>query len=141
MTILGHPSIGLMPFRRSGYGTASGVEVHLDPALAGDDDFMAALKQQCEKVTVRTDAVVTGVAMASLSMSPKKVKLTVSVERASSWGEVDADSVRVNYSANLGDTPMSLVPDSVTENPDGSLTVEVVAPEGQSGFFQATVGK
>ena len=139
MTILGHPSIGLMPFRRSGYGTASGVEVHLDPALAGDDAFMEALKQQCEKVTVNTDAVVTGVAVSSLSLSPRKVKLTVSVERASSWGEVDTGSVRVNFRASLGDAPVSLVPDSVTENQDGSLTVEVVAPEGSSGFFQATI--
>ena len=139
MTILGHPSIGLMPFRRSGYGTPGGVEVHLDPTLAGDDDFMDALKQECEKVTVRTDAVVSRVAMASLSMGSRKVRLTVSVERASSWGEVDAGSVRVNYRTNIGDAPTPLVPDSVTENPDGSLTVEVSAPEGPSGFFQAVI--
>ena len=62
--------------------------------------------------------------MSSLSMGSRKVKLNMSVDRASSWGEIDTDSVRVNYRANLGDAPVTLVPDSVTDNGDGSLTVE-----------------
>ena len=113
----------------------------MDPALAGDTDFMDSLRQECANVTVRTDAVVSGVAMASLSMSAKKARLTVSVVKDSSWGDVDPESVRVNYRANLGDVPVTLVPDSVTDNGDGTLTVEVAAPEGQSGFFQTTIGK
>ena len=49
---------------------------------------------------------------------------------------MDASRLRVEYRARLGDAPADLVPRAVASEPDGSLTVEVDAPEGPSGFFR-----
>ena len=141
ITILGKPKIGKEPFRNAGNGVDTLI-VHIDPTLAGDDDYMAELMQNCGHVVVNCDAIVTGLTMTKLSMpSGKKMLLSVSVEKAASWGEVNTDKISVNYSANLGDEPEVIKPDSVTKNGDGSLTVEVTVPEGQSGFFQTTIAE
>lgn len=142
VTMLGKPALGTMPFRRA--GTAAGVNgviVHLDPALASDAAYMALVKQDVPSVVVRTDAIVTSVGASSLSVGQETVRLTVSVDRAAKWGKVDAGAVRVTYRATLGSAPQTLKPSAVVENADGSLTVEMARPAGDSGFFQTTYEK
>ena len=141
-TKLGKPELGTMPFRRA--GTAAGVNgeiVHLDPALASDAAYIGKVKQDVPSVVVRTDAIVTSVGAAALSVEQNTVRLTVSVGRAADWGKVDAGAVRVTYRKTLGSAPQTLKPSAVVENADGSLTVEVTRPAGDSGFFQTTYEK
>ena len=57
------------------------------------------------------------------------------------WGKVDLSHVKVAYRGSLSEKPIMLDPSSVTENADGSLTVQVVAPKGNSGFFQVVLEK
>ena len=140
LTILGNPMVGLMPLRRSGLD-AGGVTVHLDPALANDNVYMASLKQECGNVIVRADAIVTCMTLSSLSVSSREIELSVSVEKAAEWGMVDISLVKVSYRAGLSDEPIMLTPSSVTENADGTLTVKIVAPKGASGFFQVVLDK
>ena len=140
LTILGAPAIGVMPLRRAGLDVG-GVTVHLDPALANDGAYMETLKQECGNVTVRADAVVTRMTLSSLAISAKEIVLSVSVEKAAQWGKVDLSLVKVAYRESLSEKPTILNPLFVTENPDGSLTVRVVAPKGNSGFFQVVLEK
>ena len=140
LTILGAPTVGVMPLRRAGLDVG-GVTVHLDPALANDGAYMETLKQECGNVTVRADAVVTRMTLSSLAMSASEIELSVSVEKAASWGMVDVLRIKVAYRESLSDAPTMLDPSSVTENADGSLTVKVVAPKGNSGFFQVVSEK
>ena len=140
LTILGTPTIGVMPLRRAGLDVG-GVTVHLNPALANDGVYMETLKQECGNVSVRADAVVTRMTLSSLAMSASEIELSVSVEKAASWGKVDLSLVKVAYRESLSDAPIMLDPSSVTENADGSLTVKVVAPKGNSGFFQVVLEK
>ena len=140
LTILGVPTVGVMPLRRAGLDVG-GVTVHLDPALANDGAYMETLKQECGNVTVRADAVVTRMTLSSLAMSASEIELSVSVEKAASWGKVDVLHIKVAYRESLSDAPTMLDPSSVTENADGSLTVKVVAPKGNSGFFQVVLEK
>ena len=140
LTILGAPTVGVVPLRRAGLDVG-GVTVHLDPALANDITYMETLKQDCGNVTVRADAVVTRMTLSSLAMSASEIELSVSVEKAASWGKVDLSLVKVAYRESLSVKPIMLDPSSVTENADGSLTVKVVAPKGNSGFFQVVLEK
>lgn len=140
LTILGAPTVGVMPLRRAGLD-GGGVTVHLDPALANDGAYMETLKQECGNVTVRADAIVTRMTLFSLAMSASEIELSVSVEKAASWGKVDVLRIKVAYRESLSDAPTMLDPSSVTENADGSLTVKVVAPKGNSGFFQVVLEK
>ncbi|MBO5906470.1 MAG: leucine-rich repeat protein, partial [Kiritimatiellae bacterium] len=140
LTILGAPTVGMMPLRRAGLDVG-GVTVHLDPALANDGAYMETLKQECGNVTVRADAVVTRMTLSSLAISAKEIVLSVSVEKAAQWGKVDLSLVKVACRESLSEKPTILNPLSVTENPDGSLTVRVVAPKGDSGFFQVVLEK
>lgn len=135
ITILGQPAIGLVPFRRAGMNT-DGIIVHLDPALANDTAYMDSLKQECASVTVRADAVVTGIALSKLSLAVDEISLSVSVEKAASWGTIDPLAVKVSFRKNLSDEPLILDPISVVENEDGSLTVKVASQGTESGFFQ-----
>ena len=135
ITILGQPAIGLVPFRRAGMNT-DGIIVHLDPALANDTAYMDSLKQECASVTVRADAVVTGIALSQLSLAADEISLSVSVEKAASWGTIDPLAVKVSFRKNLSDEPLILDPISVVENGDGSLTVKVASQGTESGFFQ-----
>ena len=138
LTILGTPTVGVMPLRRAGLDIG-GVTVHLDPALANDSTYMETLKQECGNVTVRADAIITRMTLSSLAVSAREIELSVSVEKAASWGKVDLSLVKVAYRESLSEKPIMLAPSSVTENADGSLTVKVVAPKGNSGFFQVVL--
>ena len=140
LTILGTPTVGVMPLRRAGLDIG-GVTVHLDPVLANDSAYMETLKQECGNVTVRADAIVTRMTLSSLAVSAREIELSVSVEKAVSWGKVDLSLVKVAYRESLSEKPTMLDPSSVTENADGSLTVKVVAPKGDSGFFQVVLEK
>ena len=135
ITILGQPAIGLVPFRRAGMNT-DGIIVHLDPALANNSKYMDSLIQECASVTVRADAVVTGIALSQLSLAADEISLSVSVEKAASWGTIDPLAVKVSFRKNLSDEPLILDPISVVENGDGSLTVKVASQGTESGFFQ-----
>lgn len=135
ITILGQPAIGLVPFRRAGMNT-DGIIVHLDPVLANDTTYMDSLKQECASVTVRADAVVTGIALSQLSLAADEISLSVSVEKAASWGTIDPLAVKVSFRKKLSDEPLILDPISVVENEDGSLTVKVASQWTESGFFQ-----
>mgnify|MGYP003302976080 CR=1 FL=1 len=140
ITILGQPTVGTKPLRRAGTGVG-GVTVHLDPALASDNAYMNALKQECLNVTVRADAVVKRMKLSSLSMARNFIVLSVSVEKAAAWGEVDLSAIKVAYRKTLSDEPLMLTPSAIVENPDGSLSVEVPVPAGDSGFFQVVFQK
>jgi hypothetical protein len=140
ITILGRPAVGMKPLRRAGTGVG-GVTVHLDPALASDNTYMDALKQECLNVTVRADAVVKRMKLSSLSMARNFIVLSVSVEKAAAWGKVDLSAIKVAYRKTLSDEPLMLTPSAIVENPDGSLSVEVPVPAGDSGFFQVVFQK
>ena len=135
ITILGQPTVGTKPLRRAGT-SVGGVTVHLDPALASDNAYMSALKQECLNVTVRADAVVRRMKLSSLSMARNFIVLSVSVEKAAAWGKVDLSAIKVAYRKTLSNEPLMLTPSAIVENPDGSLSVEVPEPAGDSGFFQ-----
>ena len=138
--ILGKPSVGRQVFRSAGMdATPQGVEVLIDPALASDTDYMAALKGGMPSVTVREDAIVSSLKTQSVSLAPGRVTMTLSVRKASSWGAVDPASVKVRYWASLSEPAETLSPTAATDNGDGTLTVEVAVPEGNSGFLQAVM--
>jgi hypothetical protein len=102
---------------------------------------MNALKQECLNVTVRADAVVKRMKLSSLSMARNFIVLSVSVEKAAAWGKVDLSAIKVAYRKTLSDEPLMLTPSAIVENPDGSLSVEVPVPVGDSGFFQVVFQK
>ena len=140
ITILGRPSVGRQVFRSAGMdATPQGVEVLIDPALASDTDYMAALKGGMPSVTVREDAIVSSLKTQSVSLAPGRVTMTLSVRKASSWGAVDPASVKVRYWASLSEPAETLSPTAATDNGDGTVTVEIAIPEGNSGFLQAVV--
>ena len=138
ITILGKPTVGTQVFRSSGMD-AGGVTIHLDPALASDTAYMAALKANMSNVTVKTDAIVTSLTMSTLGMRGTSVRLTVSVEKAAEWGQVDLGAIRVKYRNTLSDPATVLTPTAATRNADGTVTLEVAPPEGTSGFFQTII--
>ena len=138
--ILGRPSVGRQVFRSAGMdATPQGVEVLIDPALASDTDYMAALKGGMPSVTVREDAIVSSLKTQSVSLAPGRVTMTLSVRKASSWGAVDPASVKVRYWASLSEPAETLSPTAATDNGDGTVTVEIAIPEGNSGFLQAVM--
>ena len=136
IVVLGRPSVGQQVFRSAGVDGADGVAVLIDPSFADDADYMAQLKAGIPTVTVRSDAVVAALRTASLAVSGRTVRLSVDVVRASAWGEVDTSALRVECRARLGDAPVVRTPRAVVRGADGSLTLEVDAPEGASGFFR-----
>ncbi len=136
IVVLGRPAVGQQVFRSAGVDGADGVAVLIDPSFADDADYMAQLKAGIPTVTVRTDAVVAALRTASLAVSGRTVRLSVDVAQASARGEVDASALRVECRARLGDAPVVRTPRAVVRGADGSLTLEVDAPEGASGFFR-----
>ncbi len=144
VTLLGRPTVGERPFRRAGIDAGVKPTIHLHPDLASDADYLAGLTQELGSgdVVVRTDAVVTGLSLGTFALpTPGTVRLTVGVERASTWGAVDASRLRVVYQAQIGDAPTDLVPNRILQEADGSLTLEVTAPDGPSGFFRVKLLK
>lgn len=142
--VLGRPAVGERPFRRAGIDAGVKPTIHLNKDLADDADYLDRITQDFgnDVFEVRTDAVVAGLSLGALAVpAPGTVFLSVDVERASTWGEVDVSRLRVAYQASLGDAPTDLVPRAVTHEADGSLTVEVDAPEGPSGFFRVKLVK
>lgn len=142
--VLGRPAVGERPFRRAGIDAGVKPTIHLNKDLENDADYLDRITQDFgnDVFEVRTDAVVTGLSLGALAVpAPGTVFLSVDVERASAWGEVDVSRLRVAYRASLGDAPTDLVPRAVTHEADGSLTVEVDAPEGPSGFFRVKLVK
>ena len=138
--ILGKPSVGRQVFRSAGMdATPQGVEVLIDPALASDTDYMAALKGGMPSVTVKDDPIVSSLKTQSVSLESGRVTMTLSVRKASSWGAVDPASVKVRYWASLSEPAETLSPTAATDNGDGTITVEIAIPEGNSGFLQAVV--
>ena len=138
--ILGKPSVGRQVFRSAGMdATPHGVEVLIDPALASDTDYMAALKGGISSVTVKDDPIVSSLKTQSVSLEPGRVTMTLSVRKASSWGAVDPASVKVRYWASLSEPAETLSPTAATDNGDGTITVEIAIPEGNSGFLQAVM--
>ena len=138
--ILGRPSVGRQVFRSAGMdATPQGVEVLIDPALASDTDYMAALKGGMPSVTVKDDPIVSSLKTQSVSLESGRVTMTLSVRKASSWGAVDPASVKVRYWASLSEPAETLSPTAATDNGDGTITVEIAIPEGNSGFLQAVV--
>ncbi len=138
--ILGKPSVGRQVFRSAGMdATPQGVEVLIDPALASDTDYMAALKGGISSVTVKDDPIVSSLKTQSVSLEPGHVTMTLSVRKASSWGAVDPASVKVRYWASLSEPAETLSPTAATDNGDGTITVEIAIPEGDSGFLQAVM--
>ena len=135
--ILGQPAVGQRPFRRAGLDAGVKPTILLHPDLASDAAYLAQITQDLGRdVTVRTDAIVTGLSLATFAApAPGHVQLSVGVARAAAWGEVDLSRLRVVYRAQLGDAPTDLVPDRVVQGADGSLTLDVTAPDGPSGFF------
>ena len=92
-------------------------------------------------MTVKVDAVVADLKTKSLRVTPRKVSLTLSLDKVSRWGTVNPASVRVRSRAALDAPPQTLVPTSAILNGDGTVTVEIDAPAGGSGFFQAVIGE
>ena len=138
--ILGKPSVGRQVFRSAGMdATPQGVEVLIDPALASDTDYMAALKGGMPSVTVKDDPIVSSLKTQSVSLAPGRVTMTLSVRKASSWGAVDPASVKVRYWASLSEPAETLSSTAATDNGDGTVTVEIAIPEGDSGFLQAVM--
>ena len=138
--ILGRPSVGRQVFRSAGMdATPQGVEVLIDPALASDTDYMAALKGGISSVTVKDDPIISSLKTQSVSLEPGRVTMTLSVRKASSWGAVDPASVKVRYWASLSEPAETLSPTAATDNGDGTITVEIAIPEGNSGFLQAVM--
>ena len=138
--ILGRPSVGRQVFRSAGMdATPQGVEVLIDPALASDTDYMAALKGGMPSVTVKDDPIVSSLKTQSVSLESGRVTMTLSVRKASSWGAVDPASVKVRYWASLSEPAETLSPTAATDNGDGTITVEIAIPEGNSGFLQAVM--
>ena len=139
--VLGKPAVGRQAFRAAGVNRPEGVEILIDPALASDADYMANLKSDVPTVTVKVDAVVADLKTKSLRVTPRKVSLTLSLNKVSRWGTVNPASVRVRSRAALDAPPQTLVPTSAILNGDGTVTVEIDAPAGGSGFFQAVIGE
>ena len=139
--VLGKPAVGRQAFRAAGVNRPEGVEILIDPALASDADYMANLKSDVPTVTVKVDAVVADLKTKSLRVTPRKVSLTLSLNKVSRWGTVNPASVRVRSRTALDAPPQTLVPTSATLNGDGTVTVEIDAPAGGSGFFQAVIGE
>lgn len=139
VTILGRPTLGRDVFRSCGVD-AGGVTVRLDPALADDAAYREALTSRMSVAAIRTDAVVAGLRITVFELLETGVaRLEVSVERAADWGVVDADTVLVRSGRTLPEMGDAARPLSAVRNGDGTLTLEVDAPDGGGGFFQAVI--
>ena len=138
VTILGRPTLGRQVFRSCGVD-AGGVTVRLDPALADDAAYREALTSRMADAKIRTDTVVAGLRITVFELlETGTARLVVSVERAADWGVVDADTLLVRSGRTLPEMGDAVRPLSAVRNGDGTVTLEVAAPDG-GGFFQAVI--
>lgn len=138
VTILGRPTLGWQVFRSCGVD-AGGVTVRLDPALADDAAYREALTSGMSRAKIRTDAIVAGLRITVFELlETGTVRLVVSVERAADWGVVNADTLLVRSGRTLPEMGDAARPLSAVRNGDGTVTLEVAAPDG-GGFFQAVI--
>ena len=138
VTILGRPTLGRQVFRSCGVD-AGGVTVRLDPALADDAAYREALTSRMADAKIRTDAIVAGLRITVFELlETGTARLVVSVERAADWGVVDADTLLVRSGRTLPEMGDAARPLSAVRNGDGTVTLEVAAPDG-GGFFQAVI--
>jgi hypothetical protein len=139
VTILGHPVLGNQVFRSAGMDT-DGVTLHLDPVLANDPDYMNQLTAGMKLAEVKTDAIITGLRIYMIGFAPSgNVILGVIVEKAAEWGDPDPASIWVQHRARLSDASVVLIPAAAELEEDGTVTLEVERPEGDSAFFRAFV--
>ena len=138
VTILGRPTLGRQVFRSCGVD-ARGVTVRLNPALAGDAAYREALTSRMADAKIRTDAIVAGLRITVFELlETGMARLVVSVERAADWGVVNADTLLVRSGRTLLEMGDAARPLSAVRNGDGTVTLEVAAPDG-GGFFQAVI--
>ena len=138
VTILGRPTLGRQVFRSCGVD-AEGVTVRLDPALADDAAYREALTSRMADAKIRTDAIVAGLRITVFELlETGMARLVVSVERAADWGVVDEDTLLVRSGRTLPEMGDAARPLSAVRNGDGTVTLEVAAPDG-GGFFQAVI--
>ena len=138
VTILGRPTLGRQVFRSCGVD-AGGVTVRLDPALAGDAAYREALTSRMADAKIRTDAIVAGHRITVFELlETGMARLVVSVERAADWGVVNTDTLLVRSGRTLPEMGDAARPLSAVRNGDGTVTLEVAAPDG-GGFFQAVI--
>ena len=138
VTILGRPTLGRQVFRSCGVD-AGGVTVRLNPALADDAAYREALTSGMSRAKIRTDAIVAGLRITVFELlETGTARLVVSVERAADWGVVNADTLLVRSGRTLPEMGDAARPLSAVRNGDGSVTLEVAAPDG-GGFFQAVI--
>ena len=138
VTILGRPTLGRQVFRSCGVD-AGGVTVRLDPALADDATYREALTSRMADAKIRTDAIVAGLRITVFELlETGMARLVVSVERAVDWGVVNADTLLVRSGRTLPEMGDAARPLSAVRNGDGTVTLEVAAPDG-GGFFQAVI--
>ena len=138
VTILGRPTLGRQVFRSCGVD-AGGVSVRLDPALADDAAYREALTSGMSRAKIRTDAIVAGLRITVFELlETGMARLVVSVERAADWGVVNADTLLVRSGRTLPEMGDAARPLSAVRNGDGTVTLEVAAPDG-GGFFQAVI--
>ena len=138
VTILGRPTLGRQVFRSCGVD-AGGVTVRLDPALADDAAYRESLTSRMADAKIRTDAIVAGLRITVFELlETGMARLVVSVERAADWGVVNADTLLVRSGRTLPEMGDAARPLSAVRNGDGTVTLEVAAPDG-GGFFQAVI--
>ena len=138
VTILGRPTLGRQVFRSCGVD-AGGVTVRLNPALADDVAYREALTSRMADAKIRTDAIVAGLRITVFELlETGMARLVVSVERAADWGVVNADTLLVRSGRTLPEMGDAARPLSAVRNGDGTVTLEVAAPDG-GGFFQAAI--
>ena len=138
VTILGRPTLGRQVFRSCGVD-AGGVTVRLNPALADDAAYREALTSRMADAKIRTDAIVAGLRITVFELlETGTARLVVSVERAADWGVVNADTLLVRSGRTLPEMGDAARPLSAVRNGDGTVTLEVAAPDG-GGFFQAVI--
>ena len=156
VTILGAPSVGKEAFYNAGIAAGKSPTLRLDPKLAADKIYLSKLTANFGNANlpaaVRTDAVVESVAPKGISIASDEsveepiVELPVTIDLASTWGEVDTDKVFVEYSDNLegltGDPQLLTPKDVIKLNEDGSFLISVpVSKEATSGFFRVKIMK
>ena len=138
VTILGRPTLGRQVFRSCGVD-ARGVTVRLNPALADDAAYREALTSRMADAKIRTDAIVAGLRITVFELlETGMARLVVSVERAADWGVVNANTLLVRSGRTLPEMGDAARPLSAVRNGDGTVTLEVAAPDG-GGFFQAVI--